>query len=103
MYSNLNDQQQFKLNKSNEIKDYFIAEIIARELLINTLSKYIAFFNYFDKPLIALSATSGSISITLFVTVTGAPAGIAKLKWKFWFCIFSNYRDCKKIIRNNTK
>ena len=26
-YRNLNDQQQFRLNKINEIKDYFIAEI----------------------------------------------------------------------------
>ena len=27
LYPNLNDQQQFRLNKINEIKDYFIAEI----------------------------------------------------------------------------
>ena len=35
------------------------------------------FFGYFDKSLIALSATSGSISIKSFETVIGAPAGIA--------------------------
>ena len=33
------------------------------------LSKYIASFNYFDKFLIVLSATSGSISIASFATV----------------------------------
>ena len=27
MYPNLNDQQQFRLNKINEIKDYFVVEI----------------------------------------------------------------------------
>ena len=27
MYLNLNDEQQIRLNKINEIKDYFIAEI----------------------------------------------------------------------------
>ena len=27
MYPNLNDQQQFRLNKINKVKDYFIAEI----------------------------------------------------------------------------
>ena len=27
IYPNLNDQQQFRLNKINEIKDYFVAEI----------------------------------------------------------------------------
>ena len=60
--SNL-DNQQFRLNKINEIKDYFIAEIKERELMSQRLSKYIASFDYFDKSLIVLSATSGSISI----------------------------------------
>ena len=39
----LNDQQQFRLNKINEIKDYFVAEIKERELMTKILSKYIAF------------------------------------------------------------
>ena len=29
----LNNQQQFRLNKINEIKDYFVAEIKERELM----------------------------------------------------------------------
>ena len=29
----LNDQQQFRLNKINEIKDYFVAEIKEKELM----------------------------------------------------------------------
>ena len=33
------------------------------------LSKYIAVFDYFDKSLIVLFVTSGSISIALFATV----------------------------------
>ena len=49
MYPNLNDQQQFRLNEINEIKDYFIAEIRERELMSNILSKYIVSFGYFDK------------------------------------------------------
>ena len=43
------DNQQFRLNKINEIKDYFIAEIKYRELMSKRLSKYIASFDYFDK------------------------------------------------------
>ena len=31
-YPNLNHQQQFRLNKINDVKDYFIAEIKEREL-----------------------------------------------------------------------
>ena len=63
--SNL-DNQQFRLNKINEIKEDFIAEIKERELMSKRLSKYIASFDYFDKSLIVLSATSGSIPIALF-------------------------------------
>ena len=39
----LNDQQQFMLNKSNETRDYFVAEIKERELVSKRLSKYITF------------------------------------------------------------
>ena len=74
MYPNLNaislsDQQQFRLNKINEIKDYFVAEIKDRELMSKRLSKYIASFDYFDKSVIVLSAATGSISIASFATV----------------------------------
>ena len=74
--SNLNDQQ-FRLNKINEIENYFISEIKERQLISKRFSKYIAHFDYFDKSLIVLSATSGSISIASFATVIGAPIGIA--------------------------
>ena len=59
---NLNDQQ-FRLNKINEMENYFIAEIKERELTSKRLSKYIASFDYFDKSLFVLFATGGSIFI----------------------------------------
>ena len=54
MYPNLsatplNDQQQFRLNKINEIKDYFVAKIKEREPVSERLSNYIASFDYFEK------------------------------------------------------
>ena len=63
----LNDQQQFRLNKINEIKDYFVAEIKERELMSKRLSKYIASFDYFDNSLIVLSVTTGIISVASFL------------------------------------
>ena len=48
----LSDKQHFRLNKINEIKDYFVAEIKERELMSKRLSKYIAFCDYCDKSLI---------------------------------------------------
>ena len=60
------NDQHFRLNKINEINDYFVAEIKERELMSKRLSKYIACFDYFDKPLIVLSITTGSIFIASF-------------------------------------
>ena len=56
----LNDQQ-FRQNRINKIKDYFVAKIEERKLMSKRLNKYIASFNYFDKSLIVLSITTGSV------------------------------------------
>ena len=81
--SNLNNQQ-FRLNKISEIEDYFTAEIKERELMSKKLSKYISFFDYFDKSLIVLTVTSGGVSIASFA----APIGItsASLSLAFSLC-----------------
>ena len=59
IYPNLNaipsNKQQFSLNKINEIKDYFLAEIKERELIGKNLCKYIGSLDYFDKSLNVLS------------------------------------------------
>ena len=53
IYPNLSaipsNEQQFRLNKINEIKDYFLAEIRERELISKNLNKCIASLDYFDK------------------------------------------------------
>ena len=43
----LNDQQ-FRLDKVNQIKYYFLAEIRERELISKNISKFIASLDYFD-------------------------------------------------------
>ena len=76
--STLLDNQQFRLNIIIGIRDYFVAEIKERELMTKGLSKYIACFDYFDKSLIVVSVTTGSISVASFPTVIGAPVRIVK-------------------------
>ena len=98
--SNL-DNQQFRLNEINEIKGYFIAEIKERELLSKRLSKYIASFDYFDKSLTVLSATSGNISIASFVTFVGTPVGMASVGLSLAFSRCTGL--VKKKIKNNKK
>ena len=41
--SNLSNDSQFRPNKINEIRDYFVAEFKEGELMSKRLSKYIAF------------------------------------------------------------
>ena len=79
--------QQFRLNKINEIKDYFLIQIKDREIMNKMLSKYIAFFDYFDKSLVVLSVTTRSISIASFATVTGTPVGMMRASCSLVFSI----------------
>ena len=71
--TNFNDQIKFRLNEINKIEDYFNSDINQRKLC----SKYVTVSDYIDKILIALSATSGGVSIISFTSVFGAPVGIA--------------------------
>ena len=100
----LSDEQEFRLNKVNEIKDYFVAEIKKSELMSKRFSKYIAFFDYFDKSLIILSVTIGTIFIASFVTVIVAPVGMASASFSLAFSISTGIiKKLLKTTRNNNK
>ena len=102
--ANPSNDQQFRLNKINEIKDYFIAEIKERELMSKRLSKYIASFDYLDKSLIVLSVVTGSISIASFATVIGTPVGIMSASCSLAFSITTGFvKTFLKTTRNNKK
>ena len=101
--SNLNNQQ-FRLNKISEIEEYFIAEIKERELMSKKLSKYISFFDYFDKSLIVLSVVSGGSSIASFATVIGAPIGITNASLSLAFSLCTGLvKNLLKATRNKKK
>ena len=91
------NDQQFRINKINEIKYYFIAEIKERELMSKRLSKYITSFDYFDKSLIALSIATGSISIAPFATVIVLPVRIMSASCSLAFSITTAF--VKKLLK----
>ena len=66
-------------------------------------SKYIAAFDYFDKTLIVLSATSGGVSIISFASAIGYWSPYRNSKCKFCSCVFFDYRNNKESIRNKKK
>ena len=96
--ANISNEQQLRLNKINEIKDYLLTEIRERELISKSLSKYIVSFECFSKSLIFLSVVANSISIASSVSLIGAPAGI--IGSKLWSYIFIYIRICKKVFKN---
>ena len=103
IYRNLNNQQKFILNKINEIKDCFVAEIKEQELMSKRLN-YIASFDYFDKSLIFLYVITGGISIASFSTVTGAPVGILNASFGLEFSLFrGTVKKLLKMTRNKKK
>ena len=102
--ANTSNDQQFRLNKINEVKDYFIAEIKERELMSKRLSKYIASFDYSDKSLIVLSVATGIIYIASFATVIGVPVGIMSANCSLAFSITTGFvKKFLKTTRNKQK
>ena len=58
-------------------------------------------FNYIDKILIVLNATTGGVCIISHATVVGAPVGIASAGFIIVFFLATGI--IKKIIKNNKK
>ena len=94
---NLSNQTKFRLNEINKIKDYFNSEIQERKTMSKKLSKYIAAFDYIDKTLIVLSATSGGINIISFTSVIGIPAGLASASFTLVFFLTTGI--IKKLLK----
>ena len=103
-YPNISNDQQFRLKKINEIKDFFLAEIREREPISKNIDKYIASLEYFDKSLNVLSILAGSSSFASFATVIGARAGIIGASCGVTFSITSGFlKKFLKAIRNKKK
>ena len=64
-----------------------IKEIYQRKLCSKKLRKCVAIFDYIDKILIVLSATTGGVSIISFTSIIGAPVGIASASFTLIFSL----------------
>ena len=98
--TNLTNQTKFWLDEISKIENYFVEEINQRKSCSKKLSKYIAAFDYIDKILFVLSATTGGVSIISFTSIVGAPVGIASASFTF---IFSLTTGITKKLLNITR
>ena len=101
--TNLTEQTNIRLNEITEIENYFHQKINQRRLCSKKLSKYVTAFDYIDKVLIALSATSGGVSIISFTSVVGAPVGIASASFTLIFSLTTGIETLLNITRNKKK
>ena len=81
----LTEQTKFRLDEISKIENYFHEEINQRKTCSKKLSKYVAAFDYIDKVLIVLSATTGRVSICSFTSILGAPVGISSASFTLIF------------------
>ena len=88
---NLSEQTKFRLSEIIGIENYFHQEINQRKSCSKKLNKYVTTFDYIDKILIVLSATSSGVSIISFTSIVGAPVGIASASLTLFF--FSSNRN----------
>ena len=70
--TNLSEQKKFRLSEITGIENYFRQEISQRKSCSKKLSKYVTAFDYIDKIVIVLSATTGGKPITSFTNIVSA-------------------------------
>ena len=97
----LSDQTKYRLYEIKKIENYFINEINEEKSYSKKLSKYVTIFDYIDKILIVLSATSSSVSIISFASTIGVPAGIASACFTLIFSITAGI--IKKLLSTTIK
>ena len=84
---NLSEQTKFQLSEIIGIENCFHQEINQRKSWSKKLNKYVTTFDYIDKILIVLSATSSGVSIISFTSIIGAPVGIASASLTLFFSL----------------
>ena len=83
----LSEQTKLRLSEIIGIENYFYQEIDQRKSCSKKLNKYVTAFDYIDKILIVLSATSSGVSIISFTSIIGAPVGIASASFTLIFSL----------------
>ena len=100
----LSEQTKFRLSEIIGIENYFYQEINQRKSCSKKLNKYVTTFDYIDKILIVLIATSSGVSIISFTSIIEAPVGIASASLILIFSLTTGIvKKLLNIARNKKK
>ena len=101
---NLSEQTKFRQSEIIRIENYFHQKINQRESCSKKLIKYVTAFDYIDKILIILKATSSGVCIISSASVDGAPVGIASASFTLIFSLKTEIiKKLQSIARNKKK
>ena len=99
-----NINQEFRLKKMDEIRNYLIKEINQNKLMRKKHKNICRFSNYIDHSLVVISTITGCVSISAFPSVVGIPIGITSSGIGFKICvIIAGIKKYKPIIKKKTK
>ena len=83
----LSDLTKFRFYEVKKIDNYFTNEINQQKSYSKKLSKYVTIFDYIDKILIVLSATTSGVSIISFTSTIGKSVGIVSESFTLIFSL----------------
>ena len=84
----LTDQTKFRLDEIKKIENCFINEINQQKAYSKKLRRYVTIFDYIDKILIILSATTSGVSIISFTNSTiDTSVGVASASFTLIFSL----------------
>ena len=101
--TNLSEQTKSWVSEIIRIENFY-QEINQSKLCSKKLSKYVTAFDYIDKILIVLSATTRGVSNCSFTSVVGVPVGIASASFTLIFSLTTGIvKKLLSITRNKKK
>ena len=83
----LSDQTKFRLYEIKKIENCFINDTNQQKACSKNLNRYVTIFDYIDKILIVLSATTSGVSIILFASTIGKSVGIVSASFSLIFTL----------------
>ena len=83
----LSDKTKFRLYEKKKIENCFFNDINQQKEYSKKLNKYVTIFDYLDKILIVLSATTSGVSIVSFTSTIGNSVGIVSASFTSIFSL----------------